>query len=108
MRSAQYWALLPKLPASEPAVTRLKAFEPFLANAPATGASKPDVTIVEFSDFQCPSCRNAAHFVDPIVAKHGEKVVVPPPRTSAEVEERLSHTDYEIRDFYLCLKDGPK
>ena len=44
----------------------------------------------------------------PVNWKHGEKVVVPPPRTSAEVEERLSHTDYEIRDFYLCLKDGPK
>jgi len=61
-------------PASEPAVTRLKAFEPFLASAPARGASKPDVTIVEFSDFQCPSCKHAAHFVDAIVAKHGEKV----------------------------------
>ncbi len=44
----------------------------------------------------------------PVNWKPGEKVVVPPPKTAAEVEERLSHTDYEIRDFYLCLKDGPK
>ncbi len=44
----------------------------------------------------------------PVNWKPGEKVVVPPPKTSAEVEERLAHTDYEIRDFYLCLKDAPK
>ena len=44
----------------------------------------------------------------PVNWKPGEKVVVPPPKTAAEVEERLSHSDYEIRDFYLCLKDAPK
>ncbi len=44
----------------------------------------------------------------PVNWKPGEKVVVPPPKTAAEVDERLSHSDYEIRDFYLCLKDGPK
>lgn len=35
----------------------------------------------------------------------GEKVVVPPPKTVGDVAERLSHTEYEIRDFYLSLKD---
>jgi peroxiredoxin (alkyl hydroperoxide reductase subunit C) len=44
----------------------------------------------------------------PVNWKPGDKVVVPPPKTSAEVEERLSHTDYEMRDFYLCLRDSPK
>lgn len=44
----------------------------------------------------------------PVNWKPGEKVVVPPPKTAAEVDERLSHADYEIRDFYLCLKDAPK
>ncbi len=53
---------------------RLKAFEPFIANAPSRGSGKADVTIVEFSDFQCPSCKNAAHFVDPIVEKYGQRV----------------------------------
>lgn len=56
------------------AAQRLKAFEPFLPNAPAKGAAKGDVTIVEFSDFQCPSCRRAAGFADAVVAKHGDKV----------------------------------
>jgi peroxiredoxin 2/4 len=40
--------------------------------------------------------------------KEGDKVVVPPPKTVADVEERLSHQDREIRDFYLSLKDLPK
>ncbi len=37
--------------------------------------------------------------------QEGDKVVVPPPKTVKEVEERLSHTDREIKDFYLTLKD---
>ena len=32
-------------------------------------------------------------------------MVVPPPKTVAEVEERLSHADREVKDFYLTLKD---
>jgi peroxiredoxin (alkyl hydroperoxide reductase subunit C) len=44
----------------------------------------------------------------PVNWKPGEMVVVPPPKTSADVEERLGHADYEIRDFYLCFKDAPK
>lgn len=43
----------------------------------------------------------------PVDWKPGQKVVVPPPKTVADVAERLSHTgkDYEVRDFYLSLKD---
>ena len=41
----------------------------------------------------------------PVNWTDGEKVVVPPPRTVQEVEERLSHEDREVRDFYLTLKD---
>ncbi len=44
----------------------------------------------------------------PVNWKPGEKVVVPPPKTVAEAEERLTHGEYEVRDFYLCLKDAPK
>jgi peroxiredoxin 2/4 len=47
----------------------------------------------------------------PVNWREGEKVVVPPPKTVADVEERLSHKDKgdrEIRDFYLSLKDLPK
>ncbi len=39
--------------------------------------------------------------------KPGDKVVVPPPKQFGEVAERLSHKDYEVRDFYLCLRDQP-
>ena len=53
---------------------RAKTFAPFFADSPSKGAANPAVTIVEFSDFQCPSCQRAAGYVDPIVAKHGDKV----------------------------------
>ncbi|MEO8033801.1 MAG: thioredoxin domain-containing protein [Acidobacteriota bacterium] len=53
---------------------RLKAFEPFLANAPAEGAAKPEVTVVEFSDFECPSCQHASKYMNPIIASHGDRV----------------------------------
>jgi peroxiredoxin (alkyl hydroperoxide reductase subunit C) len=40
----------------------------------------------------------------------GEKVVVPPPKSVAEVTERLGHTgkDYDVKDFYLSFKELPK
>ena len=59
---------------AEPSAARLKAFDTFIAGSPMRGAEKPDVTVVEFSDFQCPSCKHSAQFVDPIVAKHPGRV----------------------------------
>jgi peroxiredoxin (alkyl hydroperoxide reductase subunit C) len=44
----------------------------------------------------------------PVNWREGEKVVVPPPKTVADVDERLSHKDRDIKDFYLSLKDLPK
>ena len=41
----------------------------------------------------------------PVNWKEGEKVVSTPPKTVDEVAERLSHSDREIKDFYLTLKD---
>jgi peroxiredoxin (alkyl hydroperoxide reductase subunit C) len=45
----------------------------------------------------------------PVNWKPGDKVLVPPPKMTSEVEERLSHKgkDYDVKDFYLCLKDQP-
>jgi hypothetical protein len=54
--------------------SRQKVFEPFFATSPTKGSASAAVTIVEFSDFQCPSCQRAAGYVDPILAKHGDKV----------------------------------
>jgi hypothetical protein len=53
---------------------RLKAFEPFLANSPQEGSSKASVTVIEFSDFECPSCRHASGFLGPIITRYGDKV----------------------------------
>jgi protein-disulfide isomerase len=53
---------------------RTKVFEPYIANAPTKGATNPTVTIVEFSDFQCPSCQRASGYLEPILAKYGDKV----------------------------------
>ena len=44
----------------------------------------------------------------PVNWQEGDKVVIPPPKTVADVEERLSHSDREIKDFYLSLKELPK
>jgi hypothetical protein len=54
--------------------SRMKAFEPFIAHAPTTGSSKPAVTVVEFSDFECPSCQRASGYMTPILDKYGDKV----------------------------------
>jgi protein-disulfide isomerase len=53
---------------------RLKAFAPYLEASPRRGAAKPEVTIVEFSDFQCPSCKFASAYVDPILEKYSDRV----------------------------------
>jgi protein-disulfide isomerase len=51
---------------------RLKAFAPYVAKAPTEGAAAPKVTIIEFSDFECPSCKSASGFLDPILKKYPE------------------------------------
>jgi protein-disulfide isomerase len=58
----------------DPAAARAKALQPFMANAPARGAASAPVTIVEFSDFQCPSCKHASHFGESILARYGDSV----------------------------------
>jgi peroxiredoxin (alkyl hydroperoxide reductase subunit C) len=40
----------------------------------------------------------------PVNWKPGDKVIVPPPKTVADVEERKSHKEYEALDFYLNKK----
>ncbi|MCZ6598928.1 MAG: peroxiredoxin [Planctomycetota bacterium] len=40
----------------------------------------------------------------PVNWKPGDKVVVPPPKTVAEVAERATHSEYERFDFYLNKK----
>ncbi|MEL6180376.1 MAG: peroxiredoxin [Myxococcota bacterium] len=37
--------------------------------------------------------------------KPGDKVVVPPPKTSQDAAERAANTDFEVTDWYLSLKN---
>jgi protein-disulfide isomerase len=53
---------------------RLKAFAPYAEKAPAEGGKAPKVTVIEFSDFECPSCKHAAGYLDPILKKYGSDV----------------------------------
>lgn len=41
----------------------------------------------------------------PVNWQEGDKVLVPPPETVKDVEERLSQPNQETSDFYLTLKD---
>jgi len=61
-------------PAGDVRASRLKIFEPFIAHSPSKGATSPAVTVIEFSDFQCPSCQRASGYMEPILARHGDKV----------------------------------
>jgi protein-disulfide isomerase len=56
------------------AAARLKAFAPFISGAPSTGASNPAVTVIEFSDFECPSCQHASHYLEPLLARYPDQV----------------------------------
>lgn len=40
----------------------------------------------------------------PLDWQPGDKVIVPPPKTLDEMNERLSNTEYEVIDFYLAKK----
>ncbi|MGH9424354.1 MAG: thioredoxin domain-containing protein, partial [Thermoanaerobaculia bacterium] len=55
-------------------VSRLKPFEQFIAKSPTEGSAKPEVTVIEFSDFECPSCQRASGWLKPILAAHSDKV----------------------------------
>jgi protein-disulfide isomerase len=53
---------------------RLKDFAPVLENTPSRGAKNARVTIIEFSDFECPTCRQYSGIVDPILKKYPNEV----------------------------------
>lgn len=55
---------------------RRPTFDVEVGNSPSTGANDAKVTIVEFSDFQCPYCSKAAETVNKIKKEYGSKVRV--------------------------------
>jgi protein-disulfide isomerase len=54
--------------------------------APATGASDPRVTVVEFTDYQCPYCHQAQSTIDELLDHYKDRV-------------RLVHLDFPL-DFH--------
>jgi hypothetical protein len=59
---------------SDVSAARARAFESLMERAPARGNDSAPVVLVEFSDFQCPSCKRAAAFAESILARHGDRV----------------------------------
>jgi protein-disulfide isomerase len=53
------------------------------AGAPATGSPKAQVTIVEFTDYQCPYCHRAQSVIEDVLQRYAGKV-------------RLVHLDYPL------------
>lgn len=74
--SEQRDKLLAGLRKAEPLKILLKAPRTEVASAgrPALGPANAPVTIVEFSDFQCPFCERAEPTVKQVIAKYGDKV----------------------------------
>lgn len=52
----------------------LPVFEVAVGDSPAKGKPNAPITIVEFSDFQCPFCSKASKTVEDIEKKYGNKV----------------------------------
>lgn len=40
----------------------------------------------------------------PVDWRPGDKAIVPPPKTFAQIDERIANTEYEKVDFYLARK----
>lgn len=55
---------------------RRPSYDVQVGNAPTWGADNAKVTIVEFSDFQCPFCAKGASVLSEIKKKYGKKVKI--------------------------------
>ncbi len=53
---------------------RLEAMQTVFDEAPMKGNSNARVEVVEFSDFQCPSCGHASKWVPSLLEKYGDRI----------------------------------
>lgn len=60
--------------AAEMVKKRNDRLAPILAKAPTKGPTDAPIRIIEFSDFQCPSCKHAHEFLPGLLAKYEGKV----------------------------------
>ncbi len=56
------------------ATRRHEAVKGLFAASPSSGPASAKVTLVEFSDFQCPSCKTSSAYLAPILEKHKGKI----------------------------------
>jgi protein-disulfide isomerase len=54
--------------------SRFSRAQKVIDSSPSTGPMTAAITVVEFSDFQCPSCRAASSYVKPVLAKYGNRI----------------------------------
>lgn len=59
---------------ADSAKARVSAFAALAGNAPAKGSADAAVTVVEFSDFQCPSCKRTSALGESLVSRFGDQV----------------------------------
>lgn len=72
--------------------------------APSKGTATAPVTIVEFSDFECPYCSRAATTVDEVVAKYGDKVRIVFRNFPLDFHKNAK----KAAEAALCAHDGGK
>jgi len=60
--------------ASDLRAERVKAFAPFVQSSPTRGPASASVSVIEFSDFECPSCRFAATNFKPMFDKYKDQI----------------------------------
>jgi len=53
-----------------------RRYEIALNGAPVRGAEQPKVTIIEFSDFQCPFCGRVSPTLDQVIEEYGDQVQI--------------------------------
>src|SRR3954469_22507238 len=67
---------LAQIPAAAVPDANIERFKVPTGNAPAKGGEKPKVTIVQWSDFQCPFCSRVEPTIDQILKAYGKDVKV--------------------------------
>ena len=63
-----------KKPAERPLTDGIVYNVPVPKNSPSEGGSNPLVTMVEFSEFQCPFCSRVVPTLDKLLAEYGDKI----------------------------------